>query len=349
MICNGASCGYCSPCPDGQISIGAQTSCTRCPPGTHSDPTHTSCTPCAIGTASIGGSSSCDDCDAPGDYSPTTGLVVCKVALPGSEVSATNGIRSSSTPCPVGRYSTGFVDDCSACEIGKYAASPGSQTCSFCSNVVKGSTTTSEGTRSASDCGCEVGYFKSDATGHCEFVGEGISMDVPSMNVTNLHMEPKFWRNSDQSMDVRRCFADDACLGGADASAYCEEGHEGPYCGVCSDGYSEVGISLSTMRCEKCTGSTTTTVALGATFLVLFLILPCIYLYYKRRKNKGTRAADHPEETAMDIKKALAKKKQLEKKAKTANTIRNNVQTISKILLSYAQIVSGFSFNFGIR
>ncbi|GMI35260.1 hypothetical protein TeGR_g13189 [Tetraparma gracilis] len=45
----------------------------------------------------------------------------------------------------------------------------------------------------------------------------------------------------------------------------------------------------------------------------------------------------------------LAKKKQLEKKRKAADKFLNNVQTPFKIILSYVQIVSGFSFNFSIR
>ena len=50
-----------------------------------------------------------------------------------------------------------------------------------------------------------------------------------------------------------------------------------------------------------------------------------------------------------DLKAMLAKKKQLEKKRKAADKFLNNVQTPFKIILSYVQIVSGFSFNFSIR
>ena len=45
------NCKDCSPCDDGTISIGAQTSCTLCPPGTRSNSDYTECIACIIGKA----------------------------------------------------------------------------------------------------------------------------------------------------------------------------------------------------------------------------------------------------------------------------------------------------------
>ncbi|GMH48343.1 hypothetical protein TrRE_jg8423 [Triparma retinervis] len=341
-------CNYCTPCKPGTISLGAQTTCTLCPPGTHSNEARSACLPCPIGTASTGGEMSCDECSKPGEFSHVPGASVCTLALPGTEVSATNGVRLSSTPCPVGSYSTGFLDDCLPCEVGKYAASSGSQTCSFCSNAVKGSTTEHMGARTEGDCGCTVGFFKSTVTGDCEAVQEGVSKNVTSMNVTTLHLEPNYWRNSENSVDIRRCFSDSACLGGANPSSYCDEGHTGPYCGVCKPGFSGVGSSTSGMQCVRCGGDQTLTIALGVTLFALLLLLPLAYFNYKRRKNKQGDV-EALESTADDVKRVLAKKKLLGKKVKAAQKFRQGVQTVSKILLSYVQIVSGFSFNFGIR
>jgi hypothetical protein len=75
------------------------------------------------------------------------------MALPGSNVSATNGIRTSSTPCPVGRYSTGFVDDCSECETGRYARMIGSDRCSTCPDNKD-----TNGTVGNSECMCKEGF-----------------------------------------------------------------------------------------------------------------------------------------------------------------------------------------------
>ncbi|GMI58414.1 hypothetical protein TeGR_g1540 [Tetraparma gracilis] len=98
------------------------------------------------------------------------------------------------------------------------------------------------------------------------------------------------------------------------------------------------------MTCVECTGGNKATVALGAVVLAVLLTAPCVYFWLKRRKNEDVL------EAAMgDAKAALATKKQLEKKKKAADAFLNNVQTPFKILLTYAQVVSGFSFNFGIR
>jgi hypothetical protein len=236
---------------------------------------------------------------------------------------------------------------CDPCDVGKFNNKKESDTCYYCSNVVKGSTTDFTGASSESDCGCEAGFFKSTETGHCEVVEEGVSKNVTAMNVTTLDLEPNYWRNSDASLKIKPCKSDSACLGGTEPSAYCAEGHTGPFCGVCKPGFSEVGSSASGMQCVECDGDRALTIALGVTLLTLFLFLPFGYLYYKRRKNEEGNV-EALESTAADVKQVLAKKALLEKNIKTAQEFRQSVQTVSKILLSYVQIVSGFSFNFGM-
>jgi hypothetical protein len=192
-----------------------------------------------------------------------------------------------------------------------------------------------------------AGFFANE-DGNPLPVPDGVRDDVINMNITTLELEPGFWRNSDASVDIQPCFSDSACLGGTDPSSICAKGHTGPFCGVCEPGFSEVGSSSSGMQCVECDGDRALTIALGVALLTLFLFLPFGYLYYKRRKNKqgGVEAL---ESTAADAKQVLAKKELVEKKVEAAQAFRQSVQTVSKILLSYAQIVSGFSFNFGIR
>jgi hypothetical protein len=213
-----------------------------------------------------------------------------------------------------------------------------------------------------------AGFF-ADKDGNSLPVPDGVRIDIVDMNTTTLELEPGFWRTSSTSTDVRHCPSPDACMGGSDTSGYCAEGHTGAYCDVCVDGYSEVGTSLTGMTCVECTGGNKATVALGAVVLAALLIASCVYFWLKRRKSE-----DVLETTMGDAKAALATKKQLEKKRKAARAFLNHVQTPFKILLScvrelnnelnapptdsfsrtlhlrrYAQIVSGFSFNFGIR
>jgi hypothetical protein len=232
--------------------------------------------------------------------------------------------------------------------------------------VVTGSTTglISDSTLATSEvqCVCEAGYFKHPADGYSPTEGlpycakmdslrvpEGVDSTKAGVNVTNLPLLPSFWRTTRTSTDVRHCFSPEACLGGPDPEQSCAKGHTGAYCGVCEEGYSEVGSSLSGMRCVECTGSSSTSVAIGIVFIVLLLVASCAYLVYHRRKAPEPSTADALAEANKDVKAMLAKKKYLEKKRDAADKFLNNVQTPFKIILSYVQVVSGFSFNFSIR
>lgn len=176
-----------------------------------------------------------------------------------------------------------------------------------------------------------AGFF-ADKDGDPLPVPDGVRSDIIDMNVTTLQLEPGFWRTTSTSTDVRHCPSPDACVGGSDTSGYCAEGHTGAYCGVCLDGYSEVGTSLTGMTCVECTGGNKATVALGAVVLAVLLIAPCVYFWLKRRKSQESQ--DVLEAAVDDAKAALATKKQLEKKKKAADAFLNNVQTPFKILLS---------------
>ena len=79
--------------------------------------------------------------------------------------------------------------ECDLCEVGKYNEKEGSDTCSYCDLIVKGSSTKSNGTSTA-DCVCEVTFYLSVETGNCVAVEEGMSTTTAFMNVTNLDLEP---------------------------------------------------------------------------------------------------------------------------------------------------------------
>jgi hypothetical protein len=189
-------------------------------------------------------------------------------------------------------------------------------------------------------CVCTAGFYAPEADEQedegeppkCMGCPAGIDCAKPGTTVPTLKLEPGFWRTSSTSTDVRHCPSPGACVGSSDPSGYCAEGHTGAYCGVCLDGYSEVGTSLTGMTCVECTGGNKATVALGAVVLAVLLTAPCVYFWLKRRKNEDVL------EAAMgDAKAALVTKKQLEKKKKAADAFLNNVQTPFKILLSYVR------------
>ncbi|CAN0034835.1 unnamed protein product, partial [Scytosiphon promiscuus] len=74
-----------------------------------------------------------------------------------------------------------------------------------------------------------------------------------STTIATLSIDPGHWRATASSNDILACYHADACLGGVTGRAgYCSEGYKGPYCSVCSDGYTQ---ELN-FACRKCSGST---------------------------------------------------------------------------------------------
>eukprot|EP00752_Nemacystus_decipiens_P012610 g11167.t2 len=64
-----------------------------------------------------------------------------------------------------------------------------------------------------------------------------------------LELDAGYWRTTNDSVYVLACYNEDACEGGmTDDPDFCREGYEGPYCSVCSGGYS---MSL-VFTCSKC-------------------------------------------------------------------------------------------------
>ncbi|CAN0288143.1 unnamed protein product, partial [Scytosiphon promiscuus] len=72
------------------------------------------------------------------------------------------------------------------------------------------------------------------------------------VTLERLFVERGYWRATPTSTNVLACYHPDACLGGVTgATGYCHEGYEGPYCAICSDGYTaQLGSA-----CSKCSGS----------------------------------------------------------------------------------------------
>eukprot|EP00903_Cladosiphon_okamuranus_P021507 g19772.t1 len=74
-----------------------------------------------------------------------------------------------------------------------------------------------------------------------------------TVTLQTLSIDPGYWRATASSEDILACYNADACLGGISGTIdYCLEGYEGPYCSVCSDGYTaQLGFT-----CDKCSDNT---------------------------------------------------------------------------------------------
>ena len=77
-----------------------------------------------------------------------------------------------------------------------------------------------------------------------------------------------YWRSTPTSTDVRSCSIDGACIGSSNnfTGDYCREGHRGPYCSVCLEGF---GASVSGL-CEECEERT------GSVFLFVVFVVAAI-------------------------------------------------------------------------
>eukprot|EP00752_Nemacystus_decipiens_P012585 g11145.t1 len=101
---------------------------------------------------------------------------------------------------------------------------------------------------------CDECFFEEpDLVPACEGAMDHSNSSGGTVTLETLSIEPGYWRATASSTDVLACYNADACLGGVTGTdGYCLEGYEGPYCSVCSNGYTaQLGYT-----CDKCSDST---------------------------------------------------------------------------------------------
>ncbi|CAM9935287.1 unnamed protein product [Ectocarpus sp. 6 AP-2014] len=108
--------------------------------------------------------------------------------------------------------------------------------------------------RCASECDSELEsaaeLVDAETLPTCEEAPEGSRTTRRGATLATLEILPGFYRSSETSTDIRECFHKQACEGGSAVGTYCAEGYIGPYCAVCSAGYSP-GYSRT---CKSCMG-----------------------------------------------------------------------------------------------
>ncbi|CBJ31472.1 conserved unknown protein [Ectocarpus siliculosus] len=108
--------------------------------------------------------------------------------------------------------------------------------------------------RCASECASEledeVTVADPDLLPACEAVPEGAQTTSRGGTLATLEILPGYYRSSATSTDIRECFYEDACEGGKVVGEYCAAGYTGPYCAVCTAGFSP-GYFHS---CKSCMG-----------------------------------------------------------------------------------------------
>ena len=108
------------------------------------------------------------------------------------------------------------------------------------------------------------------------------------MTLTGLIIEPGFWRTEPRSVDVRECPVSDACIGGNETEAYCRDGHNGPYCNLCEEGYAKDPFLL----CQSCDESGESVAITAAVLVAIVLALAgATYMMKRRARREEERLA----------------------------------------------------------
>lgn len=96
---------------------------------------------------------------------------------------------------------------------------------------------------------------------------------------------PGFWRTGANSSDVRECPVAEACVGsglGGRNLTYCREGHKGPYCNLCEDGYAPDPFRI----CQECNVTTKGVLTTAGAFVGGLGALFLLYATRERRERK---------------------------------------------------------------
>ncbi|CEM07572.1 unnamed protein product [Vitrella brassicaformis CCMP3155] len=271
--------------------------CRNCPPGTVTLPTeriHTSIRSCRCeaGRYEIA-PSVCEVCpkDTYNPHIAGAGRTACRQCPP-NRVTFTDGAKSP--------------DQC-VCKTGFYDPTP----------VMATNTTPTSSSSSTSD-GTRVSPGNDTICRQC---GEGLECETDGLDVATLGLRPGYWRQTQASLNVRKCPLLRSCQGfpsrprtgtRADSSRllqeavdgeedwepsmYCSEGFEGPLCAVCKPGYARMA-----QTCILCTKRFTA--GQGALFgvaLTLLLIVACKLLYdiliHRPRALRRDRSTQHVDE-----------------------------------------------------
>ena len=116
--------------------------------------------------------------------------------------------------------------------------------------------------------------------------------------INDIAVLPGYWRISNTTDDVRECPVSKACVGGVATTKYCREGHEGPYCNLCAEGFSKDVFKM----CQQCKTSTQNVVGTVLTgFGVIAFVAGGFFLQKKLKKNAKAQAATKAVKCAIKI------------------------------------------------
>ncbi|CAM9601541.1 unnamed protein product, partial [Ectocarpus fasciculatus] len=101
-----------------------------------------------------------------------------------------------------------------------------------------------------------------------------------------LSIQRGYWRATTTSEEVLACYHPEACLGGVTGTAgYCLEGYQGPYCAVCSHGFS-AQFGFTCRECSDSAGGIVLAVALAVVGIFAAVVVVS-YVTSGKRNGRG--------------------------------------------------------------
>lgn len=260
----------CRPCQPGKYNVRqGLTVCDRCAAGhfqLHEQAT--SCDNCSMGKYAEPGQIECLVCQ-PGTYSDTNESAVCKLC-PGGRFQAFRE-RTECEPCEAGFESVPGLKACTPCapfEVAPFGAAQ-CRTCPPGTVAIEGI-----------QCACNQGTYGRDKdeaniTGTsvtCHACPQGTFCNRQGLVVSTMPVQRGWWRASNDSVSLHRCFYNNHCNGGPEST--CGLYREGLLCAKCITGYQVDGLGG---LCTKC-GTVSENVALS--IIVLAIVGIGLFLLY---------------------------------------------------------------------
>ena len=225
---------------------------------------------CPAGFECVGGV--LNECLNGSTFAPETGATFCRECAecsPGryTKAACTTTAEVQCAQCPFHEYQpAASADSCLACPDYSRTAQPGSSVLDSC-NCVFGRKNRTE-TGDDFNCICSAGQFRNDvrlqqvvqstnltditpeqSDSICQKCETGMECSAAGVTLETVYLRDGYWRTRPESDVIYVCPVEEACRGGVDAGdASCRDGHQGPYCSVCKEGYFVEGTGL----CRDC-------------------------------------------------------------------------------------------------
>jgi hypothetical protein len=199
--------------------------------------------------------------------------------------------------------------------------------------------------------------------GQCLPCPEGTLCDEAGITVENLPLKKGYWRSSRNSSNVVLCYIEDACLQAeksvepsssttSSTDHQCRDGHTGPICNVCLDGYAKDVLG----NCETCEGEGFHFPTETLIFLVIFVVVVAATVYYvvirRRKKKEETSRVDRFRQRTRTLSQAQSNEtasSSLQAVQMDQDHWFNRGRTKAKIMVSFLQILTSYESVLEVR